>query len=123
MKEIQKRPLLEKTENGDELNTEEGGTALGNVETSRVPFLMLGLDLPPPPLFKDAMEKNIIPQVCILYVSVHILLAYTVFNLWHLQNHFGSKSLRLKDFLEPWVPPYGEIDGCHLMVKLMCSIF
>ncbi|CAN1749145.1 U4/U6.U5 tri-snRNP-associated protein 2 [Linum perenne] len=32
-------------------------------ETSRMPFLMLGLDLPPPPLFKDVMEKNIIPQV------------------------------------------------------------
>ncbi|KAI5327188.1 hypothetical protein L3X38_026584 [Prunus dulcis] len=28
-----------------------------------MPFLMLGLDLPPPPLFKDVMEKNIIPQV------------------------------------------------------------
>ncbi|QDZ24558.1 ubiquitin-specific protease domain-containing protein [Chloropicon primus] len=26
-------------------------------------FLMLGLDLPPTPLFKDAFEKNIIPQV------------------------------------------------------------
>lgn len=32
-------------------------------ETSKMPFLMLGLDLPPPPLFKDVMEKNIIPQV------------------------------------------------------------
>ena len=32
-------------------------------EISRMPFLMLGLDLPPPPLFKDVMEKNIIPQV------------------------------------------------------------
>ncbi|MCH95665.1 U4/U6.U5 tri-snRNP-associated protein 2-like, partial [Trifolium medium] len=31
-------------------------------ETSKMPFLMLGLDLPPPPLFKDVMEKNIIPQ-------------------------------------------------------------
>ncbi|GAQ87822.1 Spindle pole body protein - Sad1p [Klebsormidium nitens] len=31
--------------------------------TARMPFLMLGLDLPPPPLFKDALEKNIIPQV------------------------------------------------------------
>ena len=30
---------------------------------SRMPFLMLGMDLPPPPLFKDVMEKNIIPQV------------------------------------------------------------
>ncbi|KAI9185358.1 hypothetical protein LWI28_006494 [Acer negundo] len=32
-------------------------------ETCRMPFLMFGLDLPPPPLFKDVMEKNIIPQV------------------------------------------------------------
>ena len=31
--------------------------------TSTVPFYMLGLDLPPPPLFQDVMEKNIIPQV------------------------------------------------------------
>ena len=28
----------------------------------RVPFLMLALDLPPAPLYKDALEKNIIPQ-------------------------------------------------------------
>ena len=28
----------------------------------RVPFLSLGLDLPPAPLYKDVMEKNIIPQ-------------------------------------------------------------
>jgi U4/U6.U5 tri-snRNP-associated protein 2 len=34
-----------------------------NKEISRMSFLMLGLDLPPPPLFKDVMEKNIIPQV------------------------------------------------------------
>jgi hypothetical protein len=29
----------------------------------RVPFLLMGLELPPTPLFKDALEKNIIPQV------------------------------------------------------------
>lgn len=29
----------------------------------RVPYLMLTLDLPPAPLFKDAMEKTVIPQV------------------------------------------------------------
>nr|CAD1819055.1 unnamed protein product [Ananas comosus var. bracteatus] len=68
IKEIQKRPLPEKKENGEEENNgavSEGGATNGNVvtEVSRVPFLMLGLDLPPPPLFKDAMEKNIIPQV------------------------------------------------------------
>ncbi|KAG9454624.1 hypothetical protein H6P81_007528 [Aristolochia fimbriata] len=28
-----------------------------------MPFLIVGLDLPPPPLFKDVMEKYIIPQV------------------------------------------------------------
>ncbi|KAG8385817.1 hypothetical protein BUALT_Bualt03G0084700 [Buddleja alternifolia] len=46
-------------------NGDDGGTAVGEVimETSKMPFLMLGLDLPPPPLFKDIMEKNIIPQV------------------------------------------------------------
>jgi hypothetical protein len=27
------------------------------------PFLFLAVDLPPPPLFQDAVEKNIIPQV------------------------------------------------------------
>lgn len=29
----------------------------------RVPYLMLTLDLPPAPLFKDAMEKTVIPQI------------------------------------------------------------
>lgn len=28
-----------------------------------IQFLMLTLDLPPPPLFQDEVEKNIIPQV------------------------------------------------------------
>ncbi|XP_024156681.1 U4/U6.U5 tri-snRNP-associated protein 2 isoform X1 [Rosa chinensis] len=45
-------------------NTDGGTEYKGLVtETYRMPFLMLGLDLPPPPLFKDVMEKNIIPQV------------------------------------------------------------
>lgn len=34
------------------------------------PFLFLAVDLPPPPLFQDAVEKNIIPQV-----SIHSVLA------------------------------------------------
>ncbi|OMO97382.1 Peptidase C19, ubiquitin carboxyl-terminal hydrolase 2 [Corchorus olitorius] len=38
-------------------------TLQNKAETYRMPFLMLGLDLPEPPLFKDVMEKNIIPQV------------------------------------------------------------
>jgi hypothetical protein len=49
--------------------TTEKGTGKGKAAsasadvTERVPFLLLGLDLPPAPLFKDALEKNIIPQV------------------------------------------------------------
>ncbi|XP_062234296.1 uncharacterized protein LOC133931438 [Phragmites australis] len=68
IKEMHRKHRMEKNEGADEQNdvagSEIGTTIDGTVtETSRVPFLMLGLDLPPPPLFKDAMEKNIIPQV------------------------------------------------------------
>jgi len=63
VKEVHRKHIMEKREDGDAGSAV--GTADGTVtETSKVPFLMLGLDLPPPPLFKDAMEKNIIPQVC-----------------------------------------------------------
>lgn len=57
------REIADAQSNG---RTGDGGSAANNIvaETSRMPFLMLGLDLPPPPLFKDVMEKNIIPQVC-----------------------------------------------------------
>ncbi|KAL8292163.1 hypothetical protein RQP46_001629 [Phenoliferia psychrophenolica] len=33
------------------------------IKTTHSPFLFLAIDLPPPPLFQDAVEKNIIPQV------------------------------------------------------------
>jgi U4/U6.U5 tri-snRNP-associated protein 2 len=32
-------------------------------ESAKMPFYTLALDLPPPPLFQDAMENNFIPQV------------------------------------------------------------
>ncbi len=35
------------------------------IKSSTSPFLFLSVDLPPPPLFQDAVEKNIIPQVSI----------------------------------------------------------
>lgn len=45
-----------------------GGMPLANgtaeAKTEKVPFLMLGLDLPPAPLYKDKDKKDIIPQVC-----------------------------------------------------------
>lgn len=60
IKEIHNKHIAEKrdAENGD-----DGGNEVAT-ETSKMKVLMLGLDLPPPPLFKDVMEKNIIPQVC-----------------------------------------------------------
>ena len=44
---------------------EGGADATSGVKSQAVPFKMLALDLPPPPLFQDAMEKNIIPQISV----------------------------------------------------------
>ncbi|XP_031124838.1 U4/U6.U5 tri-snRNP-associated protein 2-like [Ipomoea triloba] len=65
VKEMHSRAVTENKENGDAQTNGDGGSDTVNViaETSRMPFLMLGLDLPPPPLFQDILEKNIIPQV------------------------------------------------------------
>ncbi|THV06575.1 spindle pole body protein [Dendrothele bispora CBS 962.96] len=41
-----------------------------DIKSTVSPFLFLSVDLPPPPLFQDAVEKNIIPQV-----SIHSVLA------------------------------------------------
>ncbi|KAH9929704.1 spindle pole body protein [Fomitopsis serialis] len=40
------------------------------IKSTVSPFLFLAVDLPPPPLFQDAIEKNIIPQV-----GIHSVLA------------------------------------------------
>ncbi|XP_071736858.1 uncharacterized protein [Rutidosis leptorrhynchoides] len=60
-----KSSIIHKCFQGELEVVKESGSAGNNIvaETSRMPFLMLGLDLAPPPLFKDVMEKNIIPQV------------------------------------------------------------
>jgi U4/U6.U5 tri-snRNP-associated protein 2 len=64
IKELPKKRIFDTDDPKSFSNAEENGTP-ANVEreVSRMPFLMLGLDLPPPPLFQDVMEKNIIPQV------------------------------------------------------------
>lgn len=41
-----------------------------DIKAAVSPFLFLAVDLPPPPLFQDTIEKNIIPQV-----SIHSVLA------------------------------------------------
>jgi len=50
---------------GETTNADDVLTNAASSVTKRavIPFRMLALDLPPPPLFQDAMEKNIIPQV------------------------------------------------------------
>lgn len=73
MKEIPNKTIAEKRENGDDMNGSskptDGGTENTDIitESYRMTFLMLGLDLPPPPLFQDVMEKNIIPQVILCF--------------------------------------------------------
>ena len=37
-------------------------------QTTQTPFLLLAVDLPPPPIFQDIVEKNIIPQVTLASV-------------------------------------------------------
>lgn len=39
-----------------------------DIKATVSPFLFLAVDLPPPPLFQDTLEKNIIPQVSIYSV-------------------------------------------------------
>ncbi|XP_072087966.1 uncharacterized protein [Arachis hypogaea] len=71
-KEIPNKSITDKKENCEDLNKNEknsdGATERDAFvkETSKMPFLMLGLDLPPPPVLKDVMEKNIILQSAFL---------------------------------------------------------
>lgn len=75
VKETQNKAITEKKESGEEQNgapkITDGAIEKHNVgaETYRMSFLMLGLDLPEPPLFKDVMEKNIIPQVFYMFLG------------------------------------------------------
>ena len=38
------------------------------ITTTTTPFLFLALDLPPPPLFQEDLEKSIIPQVPLVHL-------------------------------------------------------
>eukprot|EP00878_Enallax_costatus_P002659 GHUV01002845.1.p1 GENE.GHUV01002845.1~~GHUV01002845.1.p1 ORF type:complete len:552 (+),score=160.53 GHUV01002845.1:356-2011(+) len=64
-----KQSIITSTFQGELEVTTLAGTGKGKAATAsddvveRIPFMLMGLELPPTPLFKDAMEKNIIPQV------------------------------------------------------------
>lgn len=64
-----KQSIITSTFQGELEVTTLAGTGKGKAATSsddvveRIPFMLMGLELPPTPLFKDALEKNIIPQV------------------------------------------------------------
>lgn len=48
-----------------EVTTETSkGTLEVTTETTRTTYLHLTLDIPPPPLFRDAIDANALPQVC-----------------------------------------------------------
>ncbi|KAG6498724.1 hypothetical protein ZIOFF_038446 [Zingiber officinale] len=113
VKEMPKKSIADKLDNEDEQNKNsftEGGLPDDNIvrETSKVSFLMLGLDLPPPPLFKDAMEKNIIPQFR-KWKTTGSEIARLVNKgklIWHVifVVNFPVKNLELKDYI-PLPPP------------------
>jgi U4/U6.U5 tri-snRNP-associated protein 2 len=82
IKESPNKAITEKKQNADDQSSDQRITDGGTkhdifTETSRMQFLMLGLDLPPPPLFKDVMEKNIIPQVIMHYVLASLKILIT----------------------------------------------
>ncbi|KAJ4826695.1 hypothetical protein Tsubulata_030024, partial [Turnera subulata] len=113
VKEIPNKSITEKKENDvdedGEQKTVDGGTENGVVtETSRMPFLMLGLDLPPPPLFKDVMEKNIIPQVPLFNI------------LKKFDGETVTENLELKDYIPLPVPK--ENDRLRSKYDLIANI-
>ncbi|OAL33870.1 hypothetical protein AYO20_06881 [Fonsecaea nubica] len=78
---------------GDRLRFEESS----NIKTDLHPFLILTLDLPPVPLFRDAVEsKNIIPQVPL----TNLLQKYNGLNAMERAAH------RLRHRLLHPLPPY-----------------
>ena len=55
------------------------------------PYTVLGLDLPPPPLFQDERKQNMIPQVPLFELlnkfdgaSEHEYKTYKVSNIWDM---------------------------------------
>ncbi|KAH9968690.1 hypothetical protein BC827DRAFT_1164837 [Russula dissimulans] len=65
------------------------------IKATMSPFLFLAVDLPPPPLFQDTVEKNIIPQV-----GIHAVL--TKYDGVHTQESRGQ----LRRFNCQQLPPY-----------------
>ncbi len=55
---------VEESRHGDRLRFE----ADREIQEKVVPFLFLTLDLPPPPLFQDELQQNIIPQVSLVTI-------------------------------------------------------
>ncbi|PKI66404.1 hypothetical protein CRG98_013206 [Punica granatum] len=102
VKEVPDKAITEKKENSNEQNglPAEGGNENNISDTSRMPFLMLGLDLPPPPLFKDVMEKNIIPQVSRMRYRVTRLPQYLILHMRRFtkNNFFVEKNPTLGSY-------------------------
>lgn len=85
---------------------------------SESPFLYLTCDLPPPPLFKDEVMENIIPQVKnpgLIYFHVLISIKIIQVSLYSLLTKFNNESEKeyktykenfMKRFEITQLPPY-----------------
>jgi hypothetical protein len=78
------------------------------IKATTSPFLFLSVDLPPPPLFQDAVEKNIIPQV-----GIHTVLAK--YDGVQTQVGFDSFSIKVRAF---YVVRRSGIEGSIASVQL-----
>ncbi|MBA0839992.1 hypothetical protein Goarm_005672, partial [Gossypium armourianum] len=123
VKETQNKAISERKEGGGEhngaLKIMDGATENNNIgtETYRMPFLMLGLDLPEPPLFKDVMEKNIIPQVPLF----NILKKFDGETVTTTVLNFPVKNLELKDYI-PLPAPNKENEKLRSKYDLIANI-
>ncbi|CAJ0768966.1 12875_t:CDS:10, partial [Entrophospora sp. SA101] len=127
-------------------NTDEKNRQLFDVDREislkRTRFLFLTLDLPPPPLFQDEVEKNIIPQVALSTVlqkydagalkrfQLISLPNYLIFHIkrftknnWDLEKNptivnFPIKNIDMKDFLEN--PESEMLDTHYDLIANIC---
>ena len=89
---MESQAITAKADASDRLRFEEAG----EIKTDIARFLMLTLDLPPKPIFKDEQDKNIIPQVPLTTIL-------SKYDGLHSQELLGQR--RRYRLLHP-MPPY-----------------
>lgn len=88
---VESQAISARADAGDRLRFEDA-----EIQTAIKPFTILTLDLPPAPLFQDAVEKNIIPQVPLT----------TILQKYNGRTAQESLNRRVRYRLQHPLPPY-----------------